>query len=150
MADSPRAAQTDDVDVPVLDEPAGRSPHELDEAQLSRAAISAAIAGPLKLSVEEAAHGIRQIANVNMARAIRAVTVERGKDPRDLALMAFQAGFKEGERVFLGQGGEAETIPGGRGRRRGRRRSAARRPPKARTPRTAGRARCRSHRACAR
>jgi N-methylhydantoinase A len=62
------------------------------DAQLSRAAISAAIAGPLKLSVEEAAHGIRQIANVNMARAIRAVTVERGKDPRDLALMAFGGG----------------------------------------------------------
>jgi N-methylhydantoinase A len=42
--------------------------------------------------VEDAAHGIRQVANVNMARAIRAVTVERGKDPRDLALMAFGGG----------------------------------------------------------
>jgi len=62
------------------------------DAALSRAAIAMHIAGPLKLSVEEAAHGIRQIANVNMARAIRAVTVERGKDPRDLALMAFGGG----------------------------------------------------------
>ena len=43
-------------------------------------------------AVEDAAHGIRQVANVNMARAIRAVTVERGKDPRDLALMAFGGG----------------------------------------------------------
>ena len=31
-----------------------------------------------------AAHGIRQIANANMARAIRSVTVERGKDPRGM------------------------------------------------------------------
>ena len=42
--------------------------------------------------MEDAAHGIRQVANVNMARAIRAVTIERGKDPRDLALMAFGGG----------------------------------------------------------
>jgi N-methylhydantoinase A len=62
------------------------------DAGLSRAAIAARIAGPLGISVEEAAHGIRQVANVNMARAIRAVTVERGKDPRDLALMAFGGG----------------------------------------------------------
>ncbi|WP_431305613.1 hydantoinase/oxoprolinase family protein [Sediminicoccus sp. BL-A-41-H5] len=62
------------------------------DAALSRAAIATRVADPLKLTVEEAAHGIRQVANVNMARAIRAVTVERGKDPRDLALMAFGGG----------------------------------------------------------
>ena len=44
---------------------------------------------PLGLSVEEAAFGIRAIANANMARAIRAVTVERGVDPRDFKLLAF-------------------------------------------------------------
>jgi N-methylhydantoinase A/oxoprolinase/acetone carboxylase beta subunit len=49
-------------------------------------------ARPLGLPLEDAAHGIRQVANVNMARAIRAVTVERGKDPRDMALMAFGGG----------------------------------------------------------
>ena len=62
------------------------------DAALSRAAIAAKIAGPLGIAIEEAAQGIRQVANVNMARAIRAVTVERGKDPRDLALMAFGGG----------------------------------------------------------
>lgn len=62
------------------------------DALLSRRAIEAHVARPLGISVEEAAHGIRQVANVNMARAIRAVTVERGKDPRDLALMAFGGG----------------------------------------------------------
>jgi N-methylhydantoinase A len=61
------------------------------DAALSRRAV-ARVAEPLGLSVEEAAHGIRQIANVTMARAIRAVTVERGKDPRDLALLAFGGG----------------------------------------------------------
>jgi N-methylhydantoinase A len=62
------------------------------DAALSQRAVEAHVARPLKLAVEDAAHGIRQVANVNMARAIRAVTVERGKDPRDLALMAFGGG----------------------------------------------------------
>ena len=62
------------------------------DAELSRRAVASHVARPLGLSLEDAAHGIRQVANVNMARAIRAVTVERGKDPRDLALMAFGGG----------------------------------------------------------
>ncbi len=62
------------------------------DAVLSRQAVEIHVARLLGLTVEEAAHGIRQVANVNMARAIRAVTVERGKDPRDLALMAFGGG----------------------------------------------------------
>ena len=36
-----------------------------------------------------AALGVRAVANANMVRAIRAVTVERGLDPRELALLAF-------------------------------------------------------------
>lgn len=59
---------------------------------LSHRAIAERVAAPLGLSVVEAAHGIRQVANVAMARAIRAVTIERGKDPRALALMAFGGG----------------------------------------------------------
>jgi N-methylhydantoinase A len=61
-------------------------------AELSRLAVDNHVARPLGLTIEDAAHGIRQVANVNMARAIRAVTIERGKDPRDLALMAFGGG----------------------------------------------------------
>ena len=38
---------------------------------------------------QDAAHGIRAVANAAMARAVRAVTIERGRDPRDLTLMAF-------------------------------------------------------------
>lgn len=55
-------------------------------------AIAEHIATPLGLSTINAAHGIRQIANVNMARALRSVTVERGKDPRDMAISAFGGG----------------------------------------------------------
>ena len=55
----------------------------------ARAAIERVLAGPLGLSVEAAALGVRAVANANMVRAIRAVTVERGLDPRALALLAF-------------------------------------------------------------
>jgi N-methylhydantoinase A len=47
------------------------------------------LAGPLGLTVPDTAQGIRDVANANMARAIRAVTVERGLDPRDFTLLAF-------------------------------------------------------------
>lgn len=53
------------------------------------AAVRSHIAKPLGLSLEQAAHGVREVANVNMGRSIRSVTVERGKDPRDMTLMAF-------------------------------------------------------------
>jgi N-methylhydantoinase A len=56
---------------------------------LARAAIERRVAVPLGLTVEAAAMGIRQLANASMVRAIRAVTVERGVDPRDFTLIAF-------------------------------------------------------------
>jgi N-methylhydantoinase A len=59
---------------------------------LSARAIEMHIARPLNIPLIQAAHGIRAVANATMARAIRAVTVERGRDPRDLALMAFGGG----------------------------------------------------------
>lgn len=55
----------------------------------ARQAIDRELARPLGLSIEAAAYGIREIANANMVRAIRAVTVERGLDPRELTLLAF-------------------------------------------------------------
>ena len=55
----------------------------------ARAAIERDIAGPLKISCEEAAQGIHDIANANMARAIRAVSTERGRDVRHFKLVAF-------------------------------------------------------------
>lgn len=55
----------------------------------AREAFQEKVAGPLGLSVEDAAFGARRIAVANMMRAIRAVTVERGRDPRIAALFAF-------------------------------------------------------------
>jgi N-methylhydantoinase A len=53
------------------------------------AAIRRDVAGPLGVDEIEAAHGIRAVANANMARALRSVSVERGRDPRDFVLMTF-------------------------------------------------------------
>jgi N-methylhydantoinase A/oxoprolinase/acetone carboxylase beta subunit len=47
------------------------------------------IAKQLATSVKKAAEGIIRVANANMERAIRVVSVERGYDPRDFALAAF-------------------------------------------------------------
>jgi N-methylhydantoinase A len=50
-------------------------------------AITDGIADPLGLSLEEAALGILTIANFNMSLAVRAVSVEKGYDPRDCVLV---------------------------------------------------------------
>jgi len=47
------------------------------------------LAERLGLSTEDAAAGIVRVANAEMAQAVRVVTVERGVDPRELALVAF-------------------------------------------------------------
>jgi N-methylhydantoinase A len=60
----------------------------LDVAAAERA-IDAAIAGPLGLDRTFAAAGILAIANATMANAVRAVTTERGLDPRDFALVCY-------------------------------------------------------------
>lgn len=55
----------------------------------SREAIRTKIAEPLGLSIEEAALGIVRIAIAEMSLAVRAVSVGRGYDPRDFALVGF-------------------------------------------------------------
>ena len=52
----------------------------------AREAITKGLAGPLNLSVEQAAYGMFTIVNNNMVNAIRRVSVERGYDPRDFVL----------------------------------------------------------------
>jgi N-methylhydantoinase A len=47
------------------------------------------VARPLELPLARAAHGAHLIAASNMMRAIRAVSSERGRDPREYALFAF-------------------------------------------------------------
>jgi N-methylhydantoinase A len=59
----------------------------LDPAAAERAV--GPLAEELGLSVEDTAAGIVRVASAAMAQAVRVVTVERGIDPRDLALVPF-------------------------------------------------------------
>lgn len=59
------------------------------DAALAAAAVAETVARPLGLGLEEAAAGIIAIANVQMAQAIRTISVERGLDVRRFSLLAF-------------------------------------------------------------
>src|SRR5262249_8066402 len=65
--------------------PGGEIPLALERAPAGIAAFGA----PLGFSPEEAALAMIDLANENMANAIRLMTVERGIDPRDYDLVAF-------------------------------------------------------------
>jgi N-methylhydantoinase A/oxoprolinase/acetone carboxylase beta subunit len=58
------------------------------EVEAAREAIARDVAEPLGLTVEEAARGIYEVINASMEQAIRAGTVQRGRDPRDYVLVA--------------------------------------------------------------
>mgnify|MGYP001298869431 CR=1 FL=1 len=77
------------------------------DADASRRAIEEKIARPLGFSVEDAAHGAHLIAASNMIRALKAVSSERGRDPRDYALV----GFGGNGPVFAAGMAEAMQIP---------------------------------------
>jgi N-methylhydantoinase A len=77
------------------------------DAEASHAAIEEKIARPLGMSVEEAAHGAHLIAASNMIRALKAVSSERGRDPREYALV----GFGGNGPVFAAGMAEAMQIP---------------------------------------
>jgi N-methylhydantoinase A len=57
--------------------------------ELAEMALRTAVASPLQISVEDAAWGVHRVADAMMARALRAVSTERGRDPRDFAILAF-------------------------------------------------------------
>jgi N-methylhydantoinase A len=59
------------------------------DAGAARHVIERDIAGPLGLDVFDAAYGITQVANATMKRALRAVSTERGRDPREYTLLSF-------------------------------------------------------------
>ena len=59
------------------------------DTNAARAAIEHELAQPMRCSVEEAAFGMLRLATATMMRAIRAVSVERGRDPRLFSLLAF-------------------------------------------------------------
>ncbi len=59
---------------------------------LARAALETDIAGPLGLSVEEAAMGIITIIETRMAQTLEELTLGRGLDPRSFTIMAYGGG----------------------------------------------------------
>lgn len=60
---------------------------QLDRARAEKAV--GALSRALRLPLDQTALGIIRIANAAMERAVRTVSVERGHDPRDYALVAF-------------------------------------------------------------
>jgi 5-oxoprolinase (ATP-hydrolysing) len=79
---------------------------------LARVAIAEKLAGPAGLTLEEMAHGIYSVATSNMIRAVRAVTVERGRDARDYTLVAFGgAGPLHGAELARAMGLKRVLIP---------------------------------------
>ncbi len=60
----------------------------LDVAQ-ARAAVEEKLSLPLGLSIEEACAGVIDVANANMLRMLRIISIEKGYNPREFAFMAF-------------------------------------------------------------
>lgn len=58
----------------------------LDKKKAEKA-LQQHIAKPLDISLQDAAYGVSAIVNQNMANAIRRITIEKGYDPRDFALI---------------------------------------------------------------
>lgn len=78
------------------------------------ASISAlrTIGAPLGLEPEEAALGMLRVVTANMARAIRVISVQRGYDPRDYALVPFGgAGPLHASRLARELGIDTVVIP---------------------------------------
>ena len=59
------------------------------DAELARRSVADHVAAPLGLDLLAAAFGIHQIANATTMRALRQVSTERGRDPREFTLVAF-------------------------------------------------------------
>ncbi len=60
--------------------------------ELAEEAIRSNVAEPLGLDVHEAAEGMLRILDSNMLQAVRYVTIEKGYDPRDFALVGLGGG----------------------------------------------------------
>jgi N-methylhydantoinase A len=89
----------------------GREELDVDAA---RDAMAEHVAEPLGVTVEEAAAGVFEIVNASMADLLRKMTIERGHDPREFALLAY-GGAGPLHAAFYGPelGTESITIPFG-------------------------------------
>jgi N-methylhydantoinase A len=71
------------------------------------------VAEPLGMSVPDCAEGIAEIVSENMAAAIRMVSTDRGRDPRDHVLVAFGgAGGLHAHQIAQSVGIERVLVPG--------------------------------------
>jgi N-methylhydantoinase A len=87
----------------------------LDKEAAARG-IKRMIADPLGVSTEEAAWGIHLVATSNMENALRIVSVERGRDPRRYAMVAFGgAGPLHAARLARSVGIPTVIVPYGAG-----------------------------------
>lgn len=78
----------------------------------ARELFEAEIADPLGQSLEDAALSVVAVANASLTREIRRVTVERGSDPADFALIAFGgAGPLHGPAVASGMDIRTVVVP---------------------------------------
>lgn len=59
------------------------------DRELAEQAIRETVCASTGSTVDEAAHGIRRIANAHMARAIKSVSTYKGRDPRDFKMIAY-------------------------------------------------------------
>jgi N-methylhydantoinase A len=59
------------------------------DVKAAERAVELKLCGPTRLGVKEAALGIVQIADAAMSLAVRAVSVKKGVDPRETAMIAF-------------------------------------------------------------
>jgi N-methylhydantoinase A len=84
---------------------------ELDRGAAEQA-IRTKIAEPLGLELHEAAGAIIEVANANMANAVRLISLQRGYDPRDFALVAFGgAGALHGAAIAAELGIPTVLVP---------------------------------------
>ena len=59
------------------------------DPELARKAVEEGVAKPFGFGLHEAADAILKVANANMSDAVRLISISRGYDPRDFALVAF-------------------------------------------------------------
>jgi N-methylhydantoinase A len=59
------------------------------DAEKAATAVRETVAEPLGLGLEQAASAVIRVANANMADAVRLISIRRGYDPRDFALVVF-------------------------------------------------------------
>jgi N-methylhydantoinase A len=59
------------------------------DAEKAVTAVRETVAEPLGLGLEQAASAVIRVANANMADAVRLISIRRGYDPRDFALVVF-------------------------------------------------------------